>query len=152
MIRGLAHPVVCGRAGCCSAPLWGVWGGRCIDPQGTGSGLRPSRSPADPGSRRRSSESTGKKHISSLQSSAQSARRCRLTIGVVEASLTSPHSPTCQLIRLAQAVIWQDWRSMGRDKLLQKVSSSFTPPAPTQVTALVCSPEPQVTEHCKQSS
>lgn len=68
------------------------------------------------------------------------------------AALTSRHSPACQLVCGGQAAIWQVWIASGRGKLLQKVSSSFRPRAPTQVTSLVCSPEPQVTEHCGQRS
>lgn len=68
------------------------------------------------------------------------------------AALTSRHSPACQLVCSGQSAIWQVWMASGRSKPLQKVSSSFRPRAPTQVTSLVCSPEPQVTEHCGQSS
>ena len=66
--------------------------------------------------------------------------------------LTSPHSPTCQLICFGQAAISQGWTADGRSRVLQAVSSSLIPPEPTQVTSLVCSPEPQVTEHCRRNS
>jgi len=63
--------------------------------------------------------------------------------------LTSPHSPTCQWICFGQVDISQGWTADGRSRVLQDDSSSIIPADPTQVTSLVCSPEPQVTEHCK---
>lgn len=61
--------------------------------------------------------------------------------------LTSPHAPTCQLICFGQADTSQGWTASGRSKVLQNASSSRAPSEPTQVTSLVCSPDPQLTEH-----
>lgn len=65
----------------------------------------------------------------------------------VFAFLTNPHSLIRQLISTEQAAILQVRTATGRAKALQDVSSSLIPPEPTQVTSLVCSPVPQVTEH-----
>lgn len=88
---------------------------------------------------------------STENNSATKAAQCPCILCVF-AALTRPHSPTCQLICLGQAAISQDRMAAGRNKALQDVSSSFIPPEPTQVTSLVCSPEPQVTEHCRHKS
>lgn len=61
--------------------------------------------------------------------------------------LTKPQSPTCHVICAGQAAISQRWAVCGRSRLLQDNSFIFIPPESTQVTSLVCSPEPQVTEH-----
>lgn len=89
----------------------------------------------------------------------QLLEHCRKTCGVTSeaksATTTSPHphiltkpqSPTCHVIWAGQATISQRRTVCGRSRLLQDNSSAFIPPESTQVTSLVCSPEPQVTEH-----
>lgn len=89
----------------------------------------------------------------------QLLEHCRTTRGIISERksaptssrqpciLTKPQSPTCHVIGAGQAAISQRCTLCGRSRVLQDNSSIFIPPEPTQVTSLVCSPEPQVTEH-----
>lgn len=69
----------------------------------------------------------------------------------VPSELTSPHGPTCQRICLGQAGISHVCTAGGRSKARQEESCRVKPSDPTQVTVLVCSPEPQLTEHCNHA-
>lgn len=87
-------------------------------------------------------------------------KTCGVTSEAKSATTTSPHphiltkpqSPTCHVIWAGQATLSQRWTVCGRSRLLQDNSSTFIPPESTQVTSLVCSPEPQVTEHYRHKA
>lgn len=144
--RGLTHAVAGGRAERCTAPPWGASGGPGTPAWGTGSSPGPSRSPPGSASRIRSSWNTGgerQRRDSEGQSAATAPAPPRV--------LTRPQSPTCHLTRAGQGAASQRWTACGRRRWAQDSSSSFAPLESTQVTSLVCSPDPQVTEHCRQS-
>lgn len=63
--------------------------------------------------------------------------------------LTRPQSPTCHVMRVGQDAVSQRWTVCGRRRWPQDSSSIFMPLESTQVTSLVCSPDPHVTEHYK---
>lgn len=144
--RGLTHAVACGRAEGCSAPPWGASGGPGSPAWGTGSSLGPSRSPPGFESRIRSSWNTAGE-----RQRLDSEGRSGTTAPDPPRVLTRPQSPTCHLTRVGQGAASQRWTACGRRRWAQDSWSSFTPLESTQVTSLVCSPEPQVTEHCRQS-
>lgn len=50
---------------------------------------------------------------------------------------------------VGQDAISQRWTGCGRRRWAQDNSSTFLPLESTQVTSLVCSPDPHVTEHCR---
>lgn len=140
----LTHSVACGRAECCSAPPWGASGGRCTHAWGTASSPGPSRSPPDSESRIHSSENTAGQRYS-----LDSERTSAATAGKHPPVLTRPQSPTCHVMSVGQDAISQRWTVCGRRRWAQDSSSLFPPLESTQVTSLVCSPDPHVTEHCR---
>lgn len=74
-------------------------------------------------------------------------RRSATTVSKHPRVLTRPQSPTCHVTCVGQDAISQRWTVCGRRRWAQDNSSIFMPLESAQVTSLVCSPDPHVTEH-----